>query len=208
MQICDQVSNPSMSARMSCTGRKPQSMISLSRGWTAGRSTSNQMHDAQVNATHIRLVVVDQADTTRGVGRVDRNLFLQFAAHAFLVGIAAAIGPDIDGRNVPADADAPLAMQPLFALAAAASVLKHRIAALGAVPEDHVRDQLLEARVVLHLRPQAERDVRRAEQLAQVAVHLRREALKVAQAMKKLGGHDENVFDGIGKVVSCSPRES
>ena len=36
MQICDQDSKPSMSARISRTGRKPHSMISLSRGCTAG----------------------------------------------------------------------------------------------------------------------------------------------------------------------------
>ena len=71
------------------------------------------------------------------------------------------------------------------------------------MPEDDVRNQLLETRVVLHLRPRTEGDVLRAEQLAQVAIDLAGETLKVSQAMKQLGGHNQNAFDGkSGKVVS------
>jgi hypothetical protein len=63
------------------------------------------------------------------------------------------------------------------------------------MPEYDVGDQLLETRVVLHRRPRAEGDVLRAEQLTQVAVDLARETLKVTQAVKELGGHNQYVFN-------------
>ena len=54
MQICDQVSKPLMSARISATGRKPHSMISASRGRTAGRCDVEEVDHAQVDAARLR----------------------------------------------------------------------------------------------------------------------------------------------------------
>ena len=61
-------------------------------------------------------------------------------------------GRGVERRNVPADADAPLGVQPAFAHAAAALVLEqvHRAVGVGPAEED-VRNQLLEAGVVFHL---------------------------------------------------------
>ena len=65
----------------------------------------------------------------------------------------AALG-HVVGRDVPADADAFLAVQPAFALPLAARVLKHVDPATGiAVAKDHVGNKLLEAGVFLDLVP-------------------------------------------------------
>ena len=86
------------------------------------------VYDAQVDAADLGHVVVDQANAARRIGRVDRDLFVQFAAHAFLIGVPAAVGAGVNGRDMPANAHAPLAMQASLALAAAARVLKDRLA--------------------------------------------------------------------------------
>ena len=63
-----------------------------------------------------------------------------------------------------ADAHAPLAVEPPFALPGSPRVLKDRLAAVRrAVPENDVRDQLFEGRVLLHFLPRLVADVRRTE---------------------------------------------
>ena len=94
---------------------------------------------------------------------------------------------------MPADPDAPLAVQPAFALAGPPRVLKNRAPPLAVpVAKDHVRNQLLEPRVLLHFVPRTVTDVVRAEERLQVPIHVAREPLKVSQAAKQLGRHDQH----------------
>ena len=80
-------------------------------------------------------------------------------------------GRGVDRRNVPADADAALGVQPAFALAAAALVLEQVHGAVGVGPaEQHVRNELLEAGVLFHLAARAVLDMVAFEQPRQVAI--------------------------------------
>jgi hypothetical protein len=77
-----------------------------------------------------------------------RYFLFQLAPHAFVV--SAGLGR-IVGRDVTPDANAALAVQPAFALALAAGVLKKASLAVGvAMPENDVWNELLKARVLLH----------------------------------------------------------
>ena len=96
---------------------------------------------------------------------------------------------------MPADADALLAVQPGLAHPFAAGVLKERRRARRiAMAKDHVGNQLLERRVLLDLGPRAIARVLGAEQLAEIALALGREPLKMPESMKQLGWHDQDMF--------------
>jgi len=116
---------------------------------------------------------------------------------------------DVFGRNVPADADAAFAVQPAFALAFAARVLKHGLAPRSvAVAEDAVRNQLLEARILLHFAPQPQARIGRTEQFVEVTIDVAgQKALKVAQPMKQRGRHDQNSF-GMDFRHGCASFQS
>jgi hypothetical protein len=62
--------------------------------------------------------------------------------------------------------------------------------------KDHVWNELLEARILLHLGARAVARVGRVEQAVPVPVHVAAKSLKVAQAMKHGRGHDEHVLRG------------
>src|SRR5262249_26608446 len=100
-------------------------------------------------------------------------------------------------RNVAADADTPLGMQPGFALAFAAGVLEQEfLPGWIAKAKNHVRNELLKARVLLHLRTLAVTSVLGIEQALQVSLGIATEALEMADSVKNLGRNDEDVFRG------------
>jgi len=109
---------------------------------------------------------------------------------------------------MPADADAAFAVQPPFALPFAAGVLKHRLAAGGvAVAEDAIRNQLFEARILLHFAAQAEGRVGRVQEFGQVPIDIgRQKALKVSEPMKQRGRDDQNSFGMDFRHESASFR--
>ena len=103
-------------------------------------------------------------------------------------------GKAISYNNI-ADTDAALGMQPALALPAASRVRKQRNAArVVRVAEDDVRDQLLEARVGLHLAPRPVAGQFGAEQLIQVAIDLTAKALKVTDPVEDLRRHHQHAF--------------
>ena len=171
--------------------------MSASRGRTRGSLDVAQVDHAQMDLADRRFVVVDQADDRLGVGRVDDDFLVQLAPHAFAVDVLDVAGRGVDRRNVPADADAPLGVQPAFALAAAALVFEQVDRAVGIGPaEEHVRNELLEAGVLFHLAARQVLDVAAFQEPRQVASHFGREALKVTQLVEQRGGNDENFFRG------------
>ena len=104
----------------------------------------------------------------------------------------------VDGRDVPADADAPLAVQPAFAHAGAAGVLKDRRPAVGVdVAKDHVGNQLLEARVLFHLIARPVARLLGPQQFAEIPIDLAAKPLKMPQPVKQLGGNHQDTFDLI-----------
>jgi hypothetical protein len=87
-----------------------------------------------------------------------------------------------------ADADAPLRVQSLLPLAAAAGVLKKVNRLVGVdEAEQHIRDELLEAWILLHLPPRPIAEVASLEQGRQVFSDLRRKPLKMPELVKSLG---------------------
>ena len=117
----------------------------------AGLSQIEHVDDAQVNAAYVRLVVVDQPDALFIVGRIDVDFFREFTSHAFAVDIAWC-GVGVVLRNMPADADASLGVQPAFALSRTARVLEQvRLAIRSRVAEQTVRELLLEAGILLYV---------------------------------------------------------
>src|SRR5437762_3394245 len=77
-----------------------------------------------------------------------------------------------------------------------------RAAGRVAMPKNDVRNQLLEAGVVLDLIARAEARVRRIEQLAEILLHVSRKTLKMAQPVKKLCRYDQDVFSLHGGHVN------
>ena len=147
-----------------------------------------------MDAAHLGLIVVDQPDELRGVRRFDCHLFPKLAAHSFFVG---ARGGGVVGRDVSADADAPLGVQAGLPLPLAAGVLKQVHAPRTiTVAKNDVRNELLERRILLHGGPGTVARVSRVQEAAEVAIHIAAEALEVPQAMKHGGGNDENMFRG------------
>src|SRR5262249_17349930 len=96
---------------------------------------------------------------------------------------------------MPADADAPLAVEPPLSLPAAARVLEqpHGAGRIG-VPEDHVGDELFLAGVLFDFAARQKARVLRLQQLGQIPARLMTEALKVAQTMKQRRGHNQHAF--------------
>jgi hypothetical protein len=62
------------------------------------------------------------------------------------------------------------------------------------VHEDDVGNQLLETGVSLDLESRSVAGMGRTEQLAQVAIYLQGEALKIPKAVENLGGDHKDVF--------------
>ncbi len=141
-----------------------------------------EMDDAEMHLADGRFIVVDQSGDRLGVRRVDRHFFGQFAAHALAVDVFHVAGGRVERRDVPADADAPLGVEPAFAHAAAALVLEElRLAVVVDPAEEDVGNQLLVAGVVFHPPAGQILDLAAFQEPRQVAAHLGREALEVAQ---------------------------
>jgi hypothetical protein len=64
------------------------------------------------------------------------------------------------------------------------------------VPEDDIRDQLLEAWILLHLRPWSIADMFAGEQGLKVPIDVGAKALKIAELAKTFRGHNEDLFYG------------
>src|SRR6516165_12362535 len=94
-------------------------------------------------------------------------------------------------RNVPADTDRAFAMEPSFSLQFASLVVKQ----LAPMPEQTIGNQLLEARVDLHLVARPEADIRRIEERFKVRINLGAEPLEVPDLAKQERGDDKYVFD-------------
>src|SRR5689334_17748237 len=96
-----------------------------------------------------------------------------------------------------ADTDATLGVQPAFALALATRVLEEEfLSGWVAKAKNHVRNKLLEARILLHRRPRPVAGMGRVEQIRQIALGVATEALKMADSMKNLRRNDEDMFGG------------
>jgi hypothetical protein len=98
---------------------------------------------------------------------------------------------------VAANADTALGMQSLLPLTFAARIFKQMHLAAGRrVPEDHVGNQLLETRILFHLRSRSIADVLAGKEGFQVSIDVGAEPLKVPELMKSIGRHDEYLFHG------------
>ena len=186
MQICDQVSKPLMSARISSTGRNPQSMIFTLPGMDRGSLDVEDVDNAEVDLPDLGLIVVDQADAAGGVRGVDGHFLFNLAAHAFLVRVSAADGR-VHGGDVPADAHAPLAMQAALALPRPAGVLKDRLpSAAVAMAKDHVGNQLLVTRVLLDFGAGTKAEPVRHNSSPKIPIDIAAETLKIADCAKQV----------------------
>ena len=161
-----------------------------------------------------RLIVVDQADDRFGVRRFDDHFFFQLATHALAVDVRRFVvqrgqphffsrtrknwdSPRVDRRDVSADADAALGMEPAFAHSGATLVFEQvrRTVSIGPAKE-HVRNELFEARIAFHFAACAVLDVVAINQVRPIAIDVARKSLEVSQLAKQAGWHDENSFLG------------
>jgi hypothetical protein len=62
--------------------------------------------------------------------------------------------------------------------------------------KNHVRNELLKARILLHLRTRPVAGVRRIEQARQISLSVAAEALEMADSVKNFGRNDKDVFRG------------
>lgn len=156
-----------------------------------------EMDHAEVDLADGGFVVVDQAGDGFGVGCVDGDFLGELAQHAVTVDVVQVPGRGVDGRDVPADADAAFGVEPAFAHAAPALVLEDLRAAVVIDPaEDDVWDQLLVAGVLFHPPPGQVLNVAPFEQPRQITGHLGRETLEVAQLVEERGGNDQDLLFG------------
>ena len=72
-----------------------------------------------------------------------------------------------------------------------------------AMSEDHVRDQLLEARIAFHLAARPITDVLRLEHRRQIAVDVTTETLEMSHTVEDLGRNDEHLFGEHLRHVIC-----
>ncbi len=107
-----------------------------------------------------------------------------------------------------ADADTALRVQTPLPLPFATRVLKNLIATVGVeVSEDHIRNQLLERRILFHLRPGAIADVSGIEQMRQVPIGVGRKTLKVSERVKDRGRDNQYMFDLSISHGQVTPRK-
>jgi hypothetical protein len=155
----------------------------------------NEVHDAKVDLTDGRLVVVDEADALLATRRLDSDFFVQFAAHALRIdGMPGGVF-GIEVRDVPPHADAPEGVQSLLALTTATRVLEKPNGAAGVgVAKDDVRDELFEARVLFHFGARSVADGIAFKQRAEVTVDVAGKPLEMAQVMEQRSRNNENSF--------------
>ncbi|WP_295843682.1 hypothetical protein [Tardiphaga sp.] len=93
------------------------------------------------------------------------------------------------------DPDRLLGVEPGLALRFASGVAEDQVTAA----EDHVRDDLLVRRVVLHVRPGTEARDPRREKLAEVTIGVGLKPLEPAEPVEGAGGRHEDA-DGGGRT--------
>ena len=113
---------------------------------------------------------------------------------AFGVG-GTALGLNVFGGNMPADADGVLFVQTPFAHAFAANVAKQFLRSVRfGVTDNHVRNKLLIGRIAFHVGATAEGNVLFCQQTANEFFFEQGKALKITSVVKRLGRNNEDVF--------------
>src|SRR5712691_7873125 len=122
------------------------------------------MNDSQVDLANFGQVVVNQPDAGVAIARLQKDFFSDLTPHAFE--IRRPPGLFVNRRDVSTDADRPLAQQSRFPLPFAAAVMKKLLTAT----KETVRNELLEADVVLHFVARPVARVRGIEQRLQIPI--------------------------------------
>ena len=136
-------------------------------------------------------VVVQQRDDVVCEFRLDENFLRDLALHGDIVCLAIEREePLVAVVHVAPNADAALRDKPLLARLFSPDVMENRVA----VHEQHVRDDLLQFRILLRRAARREEVVFACEERGKVAVHVEAEALKCAELVKEGAADDEDVF--------------
>lgn len=156
----------------------------------AGREL-HDVHDAEVNASHLGAVIVDQTDNTLMPAAFNFDLFVQLSLHSGGVPVVAG---GVFNRNVATDSDRSFRVEPLFPLPFPACVLEELGLIRVAAFQDDVRDQLFERRVILDDAAWSKRLVGAIQDRRQVSIDIVLEAGKRAQLIEEPCWHYEYFF--------------
>ena len=106
---------------------------------------------------------------------------------------------------MPANALAPLGVQPRLPLAAASGVLEQFHSAVGPrMPEEHVGDQLFEARILFHLAPRPVGDLVALEQPRAFECAFMVRSSNIGRLPEELARHNWSTFQlAVEQVAEC-----
>jgi hypothetical protein len=139
--------------------------------------------------SHLGLVVVDQPHTVLRPTAFDIHFFFQFPAHA--LEIWRKVSLEVEGRDMAADSNRTFGMQSGLSLSGTSLVMKKFIPAL----KNAVGNQLLEGRILFHLRTWPIAGMLRVKKHAEITIDVVAETLKVADLVKDRRGDDKHMFN-------------
>jgi hypothetical protein len=152
---------------------------------------SNNVHNPKVDTPDVVGVVVDECGDPILVGPLELQFLPDFTMNGRPVSIS------IKGKqvfiaviDVASDADRSLGDEPLFAGFGSPHVTQDLIAE----GEHHVRNNLLEGRVLLGARPGQKEVIFALQERCDVAIDISLQALKGAELIKKSAPDDQDVF--------------